>query len=140
MERIWELMTDEESKRYVPLYDEITPKGVSYEQLRNISGRVYSYLKSQNIGKEDFVMIKLPRGVQPIIAMIGIWRAGAAFVLVEDTLAPERIEFMYKDCGCKLEITSEVWEEINHCEPLDGYEETDPHDAAFAVYTSGTTG
>jgi acyl-coenzyme A synthetase/AMP-(fatty) acid ligase len=72
--------------------------------------------------------------------MIGVWRAGAAFVLVEDTLAPDRINFMYKDCGCKLEITSEVWEEINHCEPLDGYEETDPHDAAFAVYTSGTTG
>ena len=96
MERIWELMTDEESKCYVPLYDEVTQKGVSYEQLRNISGRVYAYLKARNIGKEDFVLLKLPRGVQPIIAMIGVWRAGAAFVLVEDTLAPERIDFMYK--------------------------------------------
>ena len=140
MERIWELMNDEKSKRYVPLYDEMTPKGVSYEQLRDISGRVYAYLKARNIGKEDFVMIKLPRSVQPIIAMIGVWRAGAAFVLVEDTLAPERIDYMYKDCGCKLAITSEVWEEINNCESLDGYEETDEHDAAFAVYTSGTTG
>ena len=140
IERIWELMNDEESKRYVPLYDEMTPKGVSFEQLRIVSGRVYAYLKARNIGKEDFVLIKLPRGVQPIIAMIGIWRAGAALVIVEDTLAPERIDYIYKDCNCKIAITSEVWEEINQFEPLDGYEETDPHDAAYAVYTSGTTG
>ena len=140
MERIWELMNDPNAKKNVPLYDETLPKGVSFDQLRIITGRVYAYLKARNIGKEDFVMIKLPRGVQPIIAMIGIWRAGAALVIVEDTLAPERIDYIYKDCNCKIAITSEVWEEINQFEPLDGYEETDPYDAAYAVYTSGTTG
>ena len=140
IERVWELMNDAKMKHHVPLYDEATPKGVSYEQLRVISGRVYAYLKARNIGKEDFVMIKLPRGVQPVIAMIGVWRAGAAFVIAEENLAPERIDYIYKDCSCKLAITSEVWEEINRLEPLDGYEETDPHDAAYAVYTSGTTG
>ena len=140
MERIWELMTDPKTKHNVPLYDETLPKGVSFEQLCEKSGRVYSYLKERSIGKEDFVMIKLPRGVQPIIAAIGIWRAGAALVIVEDNLAPERIAYIYNDCNCKIAITSEVWEEISLCEPLDGYEETDPHDAAYAVYTSGTTG
>ena len=140
MERIWELMNDAKMMHHVALYDEATPKGISYEQLRQISGRVYAYLKARNIGKEDFAMIKLPRGVQPVIAMIGVWRAGAAFVIAEENLAPERVDYIYKDCNCKLAITSEVWEEINRCEPLDGYEETDPHDAAYAVYTSGTTG
>ena len=140
MDRIWELMQDEKSKHFVPLYDEATPKGISYEQLCDISGRVYSYLKARSIGKEDFVMIKLPRGIQPIVAMIGVWRAGAAFVIAEENLAPERIDYIYKDCRCKLAITSDVWEEIKRCEPLDGYEKTDPHDAAYAVYTSGTTG
>ena len=140
MERVWELMNDEEVKHFVPLYDEATPKGVSYEQIRDISGRLYAYLKARNIGKEDFVMIKLPRGVQPVIAMIGVWRAGAAFVIAEEIMAPERVDYIYKDCGCKMAITSEVWEEVLRCEPLSGYEETDPHDAAYAVYTSGTTG
>ena len=78
MERIWELMTDAKTKHNIDLYDEATPKGISYEQLRIISGRLYAYLKAQNIDKEDFVMIRLPRGVQPVIAMIGVWRAGAA--------------------------------------------------------------
>ena len=139
-ERIWELVNDAKMKHHVALYDESTPKGISYEQLGVISGRVYAYLKAHNIGREDFVMIKLPRGVQPVIAMIGVWRAGAAFVIAEENLACERVDYIYKDCGCKLILTSEVWEEINRCEPLDGYEETDPHDAAYAVYTSGTTG
>ena len=140
MERIWELMNDAKMKHHVALYDEATPKGINYEQLRIISGRVYAYLKSRNIGKEDFVMIKLPRGVQPIIAMIGVWRAGAAFVIAEENLGSDRVDYIYKDCNCKLSITSDVWEEINRLEPLDGYEETNPHDAAYAVYTSGTTG
>ena len=140
IERIWELMNDAKMKHHVALYDEATPKGVNYEQLRIISGRVYAYLKARNIGKEDFVMVRLPRGVQPVIAMIGVWRAGAAFVIAEENLGAERVDYIYKDCNCKLSITSDVWEEINNLEPLDGYEETDPHDAAYAVYTSGTTG
>ena len=28
MERIWELMNDEKTKHFVPMYDEMTPKGV----------------------------------------------------------------------------------------------------------------
>ena len=140
MERIWELMTDAKTMHAVPLYDEANPKGISYEQLRDLSGRVYAYLKARNIGKEDFVLVRLPRGVQPLITLIGVWRAGAALILAEENLASDRIDYIYKDCGCKLAITSKEWEEILRCKPLDGYEETDPHDAAYAVYTSGTTG
>ena len=140
MDRIWELMNDAKTMHHPALYDEATPKGISYEQLRILSGRVYAYLKTRNIGREDFVLIRLPRGVQPIIAMIGVWRAGAAFVIAEENLGPERVDYIDRDCGCKLAITSEVWEEIGRCEPLDGYEQTDPHNAAYAVYTSGTTG
>ena len=55
MERVWELMNDENTKHFVPMYDEMTPKGVSYEQIRDISGRVYAYLKAHNIGKENEV-------------------------------------------------------------------------------------
>ena len=133
MERVWELMNDEKSKQFAPFYDETTPQGISYEQLRIMSGRVYAYLKAHNIGKEDFVMIKLPRGVQPVIAMIGILRAGAALVIADENMPPERVDYIYKDCGCKVMINDEVWDEILRCEPLDGYEITDPHDAAFAV-------
>ena len=122
------------------LFDEAHNKGITYAQLDDISGRVYAYLKQNNIGKEDFVLINLPRGVMPIIAMIGIWKSGAAWALVEDTYAPERIDYIRKDCGCKVEINAKIWEEILKIDPISGFEKPGDHDAAYAIYTSGTTG
>ena len=122
------------------LFDEVTPKGLTYAEVEEQSSKVYGYLKNKGIGKEDFVLINLPRGNQPIIAIVGIWRAGAAFALVEDSYAPDRIAYIRQDCNCKIEINSETWDEIMMTAPLDGYEKTDPHDAAYAIYTSGTTG
>ena len=81
------------------LYDESTSKGLTYRQFDELSGKVRAFLQNNGIGKEDFVLINLPRGVQPLIAAMGIWRAGAAFALVEDTYAPERISYIREDCG-----------------------------------------
>ncbi len=129
-----------EDPNAVILYDEAHSNGISYAKLDDMSGRVYAYLKTQGIGKEDFVLINLPRGVLPVIAMIGVWKAGAAWSLVEDTYAPERIAFIREDCSCKLELSAANWDEVMRTEPLTGYEEVDAHDAAYAIYTSGTTG
>ncbi|MBR4256740.1 MAG: AMP-binding protein [Clostridia bacterium] len=60
------------------LYDEAHTNGISYAKLDDMSGRVYAYLKENGIGKEDFVLINLPRGVLPVVAMVGVWKAGAA--------------------------------------------------------------
>lgn len=122
------------------LFDEVRTKGVTYAQLDDLSGRVYAYLTEKGIGKEDFVLINLPRGVMPVIAMIGVWKAGAAWALVEDTYAPERIEYIRNDCGCKAEISAEHLEDIMNTQPKKGFVTADPHDAAYAIYTSGTTG
>ena len=122
------------------LFDEAHSKGVTYAQLDDLSGRVYAYLSEKGVGKEDFVLINLPRGIMPIIAMIGVWRAGAAWALVEDTYAPERIDYIRSDCGCKTELSAQNWEEIMETAPKSGYVAADDHDAAYAIYTSGTTG
>lgn len=122
------------------LADDSIPKGLTFKQVDEISGKVYAYLSEKGIGKEDFVMLCLPRGVKPIVSMIGVWKNGSAFVLVEEDYAPERIEYIKSNCNCKLVINTEVWEEIQTRQPKEGYNETAEHDAAFAVYTSGTTG
>ena len=122
------------------LADDTVPKGLTYGKVDEISGRVYNYVHSKGLGKDDFVMICLPRGVKPIIAMIGVWKNGSAFVLVEDNYAPERIEYIKTNCKCKLVIDAKCWEEIQTYEYKEGFEPRDEKDAAFAVYTSGTTG
>jgi acyl-coenzyme A synthetase/AMP-(fatty) acid ligase len=121
-------------------FDEINTKGISFGKIDEVSARIYAYLSAKGIGKEDFVLINLPRGVQPVVAIVGVWKTGAAFTIVEDNDAPERIEFITMDCGCKAEINKDTWEEIMNTEPKEGYVQADDHDAAFAIYTSGTTG
>ena len=113
---------------------------LTYSELDTLSGQVYRYLKEKGIGREDFVMILLPRGVLPFVVMLGVWRAGAAFVAIEEGYPDERTAFIKKDCGCRLTIDFKEWEKIRHMEPLSGCEKAADHDAAFAVYTSGSTG
>ena len=122
------------------LFDDAHNKGITYAQLDELSGRIYGYLAAQGIGKEDFVLINLPRGVMPIIAMIGVWKAGAAWALVEDTYAPDRIAFIREDCGCKAELNAANWEDAMNTAPKTGFVTAGDHDAAYAIYTSGTTG
>ena len=122
------------------LTDERHPRGISRLKVDELSGKVYAWLRARNIGKEDFVLICMPRGGIALIAILGVWKAGAAFTLVEDNYPPERIAFIRKDCGCKAVIDIKAWDEILETDALTGYEHTAIHDAAFAIYTSGTTG
>ena len=95
------------------LFDEAHTKGITYAQLDELSGRVYAYLSNKGIGKEDFVLINLPRGVMPVIAHAwGEW----------------------------TELSAANWEKIMATTSIKGYWLADEHDAAYAIYTSGTTG
>ena len=122
------------------LTDERHPRGISRRKADELSGKVYGWLHAKGIGKEDFVLICMPRGGLALISILGVWKAGAAFTLVEDNYPPERIAFIKKDCGCREVIDINTWNEILKTDALPGYEHTDIHDAAFAIYTSGTTG
>ena len=122
------------------LTDEVHPQGLTRRDTDELSGKVYAWLRKQEVGKEDFVLVCLPRSIMIPVAMMGVWKAGAAVTVVEDTYAAERIEFIRKDCNCKTVIDISSWEEIMKEEPLSGFQNPRDHDAALAVYTSGTTG
>lgn len=120
--------------------DEATSESMTYADLDQISAKVYRYLKKRGIGREDFVLIHLPRSIQVPAAMIGIWKAGAAFVISEEDEAPERLKYKMNDCKVRCVIDRDSWKEIEKENPLPGKEEFCMHQAAYAVYTSGSTG
>lgn len=113
---------------------------ITVRELDRRSAKVYRYLKERGLGREDMICILLPRGAAIPIALFGVWKAGAAAVLIENHDPPERVSHIQKDCGCVLVLDEKAWEDIQRCEPLEGHEALDPHAAAFAVYTSGTSG
>ncbi len=120
--------------------EEVSGNSYSRRQTDDLSARVYAWLTEKHIGREDFVLIRLPRDARPFIAMLGVWKAGAAFTVVDDGYAPERIEAIREDCACRLVIDEAAWEEILTLDPLPGFRRADEHDACFAIYTSGSTG
>lgn len=113
---------------------------MTVQELDCSSAKVYRYLKDKGFGKEDMICILLPRGTAVAVALFGIWKTGAAAVIIEDHDPVERIEYIKKDCNCAFVLDGKAWTEIQQCEPLEGHEPLDPHAAAFAVYTSGTSG
>lgn len=122
------------------IIDTGTGKHITYGELYHLSGKVYSYLHKNDIGKEDVVMITLPRGAMPIVALFGVWRAGAAFVMLENDYPEKKKEYIKQNANCMLIIDRERFNEMMQCDTLSGYEKSDLHDLAYIVYTSGTTG
>ena len=116
------------------------PSGITYREVEEQSGRVYAWLQQQGIGREQMVMIHMLRGAEAFIAAIGVLRAGAAYTLVEAGYPQERVAYIEKDCGCVLRVDAELYGKMMKCAPAEGFIPADEHDAAYAVYTSGTTG
>ncbi|SEH26481.1 non-ribosomal peptide synthetase [Selenomonas sp. KH1T6] len=116
-------------------------RAMTYGELDEASGKIYGWLKKQGIGREDFVQLVMPRGVTGLAAMLGVWKAGAAFVISEQDYPAHRIEFIRQDMGAQVVIDEKTYQRIMAEEAmLDGFQETDSHDAALAIYTSGSTG
>lgn len=114
---------------------------LTYLELDQESAKIYRYLKEKGIGKEQFVTILMPRNIHFFSCMLGVWKAGAAYVMMEEGYPAERVAFVQENCRSVMTIDQPLVTRIlADCEPLYGYEETDLHDAAYAVYTSGSTG
>ena len=130
----------EEDPEGIFIYDGVSTNGRRRMEVEEESARLYSYLKKKGIGKENFVMILMPRSAHIVTAILGVLKAGAAFTIVDSRYAAERIDYIYQDCDCKLKLDLDTWKEAMEEEPLSGYEPTEEHDVCFAVYTSGSTG
>lgn len=113
---------------------------LSFSELEDLSGRIYASLLKRGIGKEDMVMILLPRGIAIHVCMLGVLKAGAAFTVLEDTAPKERKALIAKDAACRLIIDRDLYAEMTEETAIPGCEDPDPHDACYAVYTSGSTG
>ncbi|MBR3297676.1 MAG: AMP-binding protein [Clostridia bacterium] len=113
---------------------------LSYAELDEFSARTRAWLKKRGIGREDRVMILLERGCMIPAAMLGVFKNASACIVCEASMAPERVRYQLADSAVKAVIDANALEEIRALEPLFGFEDAGAHDAAYIVYTSGSTG
>jgi polyketide synthase PksJ len=58
----------------------------------------------------DLVGVHLERSPEMLVALLGIWKAGAAYVPLDPTYPRDRLEFMLRDAGLGLVITQAEYE------------------------------
>ncbi|SEE64694.1 amino acid adenylation domain-containing protein [Streptomyces sp. 2112.3] len=78
---------------------------LSYGELDALANRMGHRLRALGAGPEDTVGVLLDRGPEMVAALLGIWRAGAAYVPLDPGYPDERMAFMLSDTGSRLVVT-----------------------------------
>ncbi|CAH9063369.1 D-alanine--D-alanyl carrier protein ligase [Pseudoalteromonas holothuriae] len=127
---------------------------MTYAQLQHDTDAVAAQLQGQGIGQGDSVAIMLPRGKDMIVALLGIQKAGAAYIPIDPSYPQSRVQHMLDDSGAKVVVsdsrivaypsTTEVLDlaqfDPSQAQLLDYQCHATAQDTAYIIYTSGTSG
>lgn len=112
---------------------------MSYDELDKITTLISQCIAGKGFGAEDIIAVKMGRTINSVAAMIGILKAGAAFLFLDSNYPEERLNFIIKDSKCKLIIDDDFMNNLHnmyHCNP----KPAKPQNLAVVIYTSGSTG
>lgn len=112
----------------------------TFKFIDECASKVYAYLHAYNIGAEDIVAIKLHRSALIPIVIIGVMKAGAAFLVIGERSDTDTVSYILNDAKPKIIVDAEIYQKMMEFKPLEGYREPDDHDLAMLVYSSGSTG
>ncbi|MFE3453510.1 amino acid adenylation domain-containing protein [Nonomuraea sp. NPDC059194] len=79
---------------------------VSYAELDRRARALAVRLAGRGVGPGQFVAVALPRSVELLVALLGVLKAGAAYVPLDPDYPAERLAYMLADCGAHLVVTT----------------------------------
>ncbi|HVR99166.1 MAG TPA: amino acid adenylation domain-containing protein, partial [Thermoanaerobaculia bacterium] len=113
---------------------------LSYGELDRRSNQLARWLRRQGTGPESRVGLSLDRSVDQVVGILGVLKAGAAYLPLDPEAPRERLAFVLEDAGIQTVVGAE---EIALAErfPTDDLESlADASSLAYVIYTSGSTG
>eukprot|EP00833_Pecoramyces_ruminatium_P000569 jgi/Orpsp1_1/1174601/evm.model.c7180000050709.1 len=144
-------------ERNAIIFNEIS---ITYKKLDEMSNSLAYYLRSQGVQRNDMIPIICDRSPYYIIGILGISKAGGAFLPIDKNLPTERIQLIIKDVNPKLILYKNCEEVIDNLlmEENNKYNVYDlekhnyslnigeiniineTNDICYVIFTSGTTG
>ncbi|HSL84009.1 MAG TPA: AMP-binding protein, partial [Thermoanaerobaculia bacterium] len=109
---------------------------MSYRRLDRRANALARRLVAEGVGPESRVGVLLERSRDLAVALLGVLKAGAAFVPLDPSLPRERLRYLVEDSRA-LRVISEVGPEEAAEAPA---VEASPGNLAYVIYTSGSTG
>ncbi|GAB2507077.1 hypothetical protein GCM10026982_37090 [Nocardiopsis aegyptia] len=132
-------------------------ESLTYANLDARTDRIAAALQRRGVGPESVVAVAVPRGVELVCALVGVLKAGGAYLALDPDHPDERLAYMVGDAapGCAV-TTPDLAERLTG--PLDGVPrlllgdedqggddpprpvDLRPEHPAYVIYTSGSTG
>lgn len=116
---------------------------ITYKELDNLSNIIAYYLLENGIQINDFVAIKSERRKEYIIALMGINKAGAAFIPIDAEYPDTLCDYIMQNSEAKIVLTDLKIKEIlsqYHEHKVGNINRSNPDGLIYMIYTSGTTG
>jgi len=145
--------------------DALGTSSITYRELADRTSRFAQLLRGLGIAAGDRVLVRLPNSIDYPTAFLGAIKRGAIAVPTSTLLTPEEVRYLIENSGAHaMVIDSTSWqsmrgaiegagrlkhvilggsslaERLDKVTTLEPPEQTRSGDAAYLVYTSGTTG
>ncbi|MCO7224319.1 non-ribosomal peptide synthetase [Pleionea sp. CnH1-48] len=123
-------------------------QSITYAQLHQRSDIIAQALISKGVQPGDVIGLSVPAGIDFMINLLAIAKAGAAFLPLDKALPQDRIDYMVQDSQARYVLTqqeeqaNEQWLVIDKLTATEKAElpQTQATDLAYVLYTSGSTG
>lgn len=140
-------------------------ESISYQELEAASNQLAHYLLSRGIQSQDVVAIYGHRSAALVLTLVGVLKAGAAFLILDPAYPPARlteylrlaeprawlqieaagrppveIEQLVAGYAFRLVLGARPTGELASCDCTPPDRQVDPEDLAYIAFTSGSTG
>jgi len=128
---------------------------ITYEELNRKANQLSRLLVERGIVLEQIVGIKVDRSIEMMIGILGVLKAGGAYLPIDPTYPKERIKYMLEDSGAQFLLTQDKYEDIDvfkgeviNLKDQNLYTgkfsnlklDINSSNLAYVIYTSGSTG
>lgn len=131
---------------------------LNYRALNERANQVAHCLRRRGIGPESLVGVAVRHSPAMLIGLLGIWKAGAAYVPLDPAFPPERLAYMVRDTELRVLLTEQKftalfsattakaicldtdWPSIAQESSSNPHSVASPANLAYAMYASDSTG
>ncbi|WP_281889305.1 non-ribosomal peptide synthetase [Paenibacillus sp. YYML68] len=134
-------------------------RSMTYSELNMRANQVALLLQRKGVGSGDIVGVMLRPSLDLLVGVLGVLKAGAAYLPIDPSYPAERIRYFLEDSKARIVVTEYAvtgvlddedydgellpidrpsdWSEMVECNPRS---DVQPEDLAYVIYTSGSTG
>jgi amino acid adenylation domain-containing protein len=136
-------------------------ESLTYAELNARANRLAHHLRERGVRPDARVAVCLERGLEMVVAVLAVLKAGGAYLPLDPSYPPERLRYMLQDAapgvvlthssiaaaddgpfaGVEVEVVAldaSTWDDRPDTDPAPG--ELGPGHLAYMIYTSGSTG